>query len=242
MLPKIRTEALEENYQTPAIPRRHPKLCSWSSCRLQTMGCCCWGCGLLTRARSHCEFSPCELFGQYEVNKQPCSGILVVGRMEYTCWAVVQQLAWWVGFFLTLWRVDGGVIIWRFLVRFWVSVWCFVYFIITSFIFIHEGLCWEFMMVGLILETLAFGKGIVAAIGLLVWLSCTWWFGIFTQQTLAQMISERRMVSACCDNHFRQRKPINNPAACVPPAIPCSSSHPSTKLGVCVAEEAKILE
>jgi hypothetical protein len=45
------------------------------------------------------------------------------------------------GYFLALWRVDRWVIIWSFLVRFWVSLWCFVYFIITSFIFMHEGLC-----------------------------------------------------------------------------------------------------
>jgi len=47
-----------------------------------------------------------------------------------------------------------------------------------------------FMMLGLIVETLSFGNGIVAAIGLRVWLSCNWLFGIFTQQKLARMISE----------------------------------------------------
>jgi hypothetical protein len=65
---------------------------------------------------------------------------LVVERMECTGWTVVQGFALWVGKFLALWRVDGWVIIWRFLVRFWVSFWCFAYFIITSFIFMHKGL------------------------------------------------------------------------------------------------------
>jgi hypothetical protein len=87
---------------------------------------------------------------------------------------VVQGFALRVGIFLTLWRVDGWVIIWNFLVRFWVSIWCFVYFIITSFIFMHEGLCSEFMMLGLIIETFIFGNGIGAAIGLHVWLSYNW--------------------------------------------------------------------
>jgi len=43
--------------------------------------------------------------------------------------------------------------------------WCFLYLIITSFIFMHEGLVWVFTMLGLIVETLIFGSGIVAAIG-----------------------------------------------------------------------------
>jgi hypothetical protein len=60
--------------------------------------------------------------------------------MECTGWTVVQGFALLVGIFLALWRVDGWVIIWSFLVRFRVSFWCFVYFIIASFIFIHEGL------------------------------------------------------------------------------------------------------
>jgi len=73
-----------------------------------------------------------------------------------------------------LWRVDGWVIIWSFLVTFQVSFWCLVYFIITSFIFMHEGLCWEFTMWGLIVETFVLGKGIVVAIWLHAWLSCNW--------------------------------------------------------------------
>jgi len=74
-------------------------------------------------------------------------------------------------------------------VRFWVSFWCFVYFIITSFIFMHEELYCKFMMLELIVETFIFGKGIVAVIGLHIWLSCNWYFSIFTQQKLARMIS-----------------------------------------------------
>jgi len=85
-----------------------------------------------------------------------------------------QGFELWVGIFLALWMVDGWVIIWSFLERFWVSFWCFLHFIIPSFIFMHEGLCWEFTMLGLIIETFIFGKGIVAAIGLRVWLSCNW--------------------------------------------------------------------
>jgi hypothetical protein len=62
----------------------------------------------------------------------------------------------------------------EFLVRFWVSFWCYVYLIITSFIFMHEGLWWEFTMSGLIFETCIFRKGIVAVTALCVWLSCNW--------------------------------------------------------------------
>jgi len=142
------------------------------------------------RARSHCESSHCRLFGQQEAHKQPHSCKLVVVRMECTGWTVVQGLALWVGIFLALWRVDEWVIICSFLVRFWVSVRCFVYYIITSFIFTHQGLCWEFTRLGLIIETFIFGNSIVAAIGLHVWLSCNWYFGIFTKQKLAQVISE----------------------------------------------------
>ena len=56
----------------------------------------------------------------------------------------------------------------------------------------HAGLCWEFMMLGLIIETLVFRKGTVAMIALHLWLSCNWLFGIFTPQKLAQIISETR--------------------------------------------------
>jgi hypothetical protein len=45
-------------------------------------------------------------------------------------------------------------------------------------------------MLGLIVETLLFGNSIVAVIGLRVWLSCNLWFGNFTQQKLARMITE----------------------------------------------------
>jgi len=72
------------------------------------------------------------------------------------------------------------VIIHSFLVRFWISFWCFVYFIITSFICMHKGLCWEFTILGLIFEVFGFGKGIVAMTGLHVQQSCNWYFGIFT--------------------------------------------------------------
>ena len=74
--------------------------------------------------------------------------------------------------FLALWRVDRWVIIWSFLVIFWVSFWCCVYFIITSFIFKHEGLSWKFTMFGLIVEMFVFENGIVAANGLYTYLSC----------------------------------------------------------------------
>jgi len=82
----------------------------------------------------------------------------------------------------------------EFLVRFWVSFWCSVYFIITWFIFMHEGRCCKFTMLGLIIQIFIFGNGIVPATGLRVWLSCNWWFGIFTQQRLTRMISETRRV------------------------------------------------
>jgi hypothetical protein len=72
---------------------------------------------------------------------QPRSCKLVGVRMECTGWTVVRGFALWVGIFLELWRVDGWVIIWNFLVMFWFSFWCFVYFIITSFTMMHEGLC-----------------------------------------------------------------------------------------------------
>jgi len=41
--------------------------------------------------------------------------------MEYTGWKVVQGFVLWVGIFLALWRVDGWVILWSLLERFWVS-------------------------------------------------------------------------------------------------------------------------
>jgi len=56
----------------------------------------------------------------------------------------------------------------------------------------HEGLCLEFTILGLIGETFIIGKGIVVAIGLCVWLSCNWYFDSFTQQKLARMISKTR--------------------------------------------------
>jgi hypothetical protein len=81
---------------------------------------------------------------------------------------VVHGFALWVGIFLALWKVDRWVIIWSFLVRFWVSLWCFVNFIITSFKFMHEGQCSGFHMLGQILKRFIFGKGIVAVLGHLV--------------------------------------------------------------------------
>jgi len=94
--------------------------------------------------------------------------------MECTGKTVVQGFALWAGMFLALWRVDGWVIIWSWLEWFGVSFWRFVYFIITSVIFMLEGLCGEFTMLGLISEKLVFWKSIVAAIELGVWLSCNW--------------------------------------------------------------------
>jgi hypothetical protein len=49
-------------------------------------------------------------------------------------------------------------------------------------------------MLRLIVETFIFGNGIVAGIGLRVWLSWNWLFGIFTQQKLPRLISEMRRV------------------------------------------------
>jgi len=92
--------------------------------------------------------------------------------MECTGWTVVQGFALCNvgGLFLALWRVDEWVLVWSFLVRFWVSFWCFVYFIITLVIYIHDGLWWKFRMLGFVIETLLFGNGIVAAIRPHVWL------------------------------------------------------------------------
>jgi len=170
---KSGTETSKVHCQTAAIPWSYPKLCSWCLCQLLAKPCCWWGCGLVTQARSDCESSLSWLFCQNKAYKKPprCKSVV---RMECGGWTAVQGFAWWVGFVLALWRVDGWVMIWCLLVRFWVSFWCFGYLIITSFIFIHEGLCWEFRMLGLIFGTVIFGKGIVAAIGLRVWLSCNW--------------------------------------------------------------------
>ena len=103
---------------------------------------------------------------------------------------VVQRFALWVSIFLTLWRANGWMIIWSFLVRFWGSFCCFVYLIITSFIVMHNGLYWEFTMLRLIVDTFVFGHGIVAVIGLRVWLSCNCYFSILTRQKLPRMIIE----------------------------------------------------
>jgi len=173
-LPIVWTDASKEDYHTAATPWGHLKPCSWSLCRLRAKHCCRWGCGLATRARSHCESSRCRLFGQWEAYKQPPCCKLVVVQMECTGLTVVHGFALSVVNFLALWRVDGWVKIWSFLVRFWVSFWCFVYFRITSFIFMHAGLCWEFKMLGLIVEMLIFGNGIEAATGHRVWLSWNW--------------------------------------------------------------------
>jgi len=54
----------------------------------------------------------------------------------------------------------------------------------------HEGLCWEFMILKLVVQMFVLGKDLVAAIEISVWQSCDWKFGIFTQQQLAQMISD----------------------------------------------------
>jgi hypothetical protein len=50
---------------------------------------------------------------------------------------VVQGFALLVGIFPALWGVGRWVKVWSFLVSFW----CLVYFVITSFMFMHEGLC-----------------------------------------------------------------------------------------------------
>jgi hypothetical protein len=51
-------------------------------------------------------------------------------------------------------------------------VWCFVTCIITSGIFMHEVLCWEFTMFELIIEFLVTGQCIVAVFALCVKYSC----------------------------------------------------------------------
>jgi hypothetical protein len=94
--------------------------------------------------------------------------------MECNGWMVVQGFEWWVGKFLALWRVDGWVIIWSFLVRYLVTFWCFVYFMITSCILLHKGLSLKFIMLQLIVKTFIYGNGIVADIGLHEWLSSNW--------------------------------------------------------------------
>jgi len=48
---------------------------------------------------------------------------------------------------------------------------CFVHFVITLDMIMHQGLHSEFMMSGCIVETVDCGKGLVAAIELHVWLS-----------------------------------------------------------------------
>jgi len=173
-LPKDWKQVLKDDYQTAAIPWSHPKLCSWSLCPLRAKPCPWGGCGLAIWARSPCESSQHRLFGQSDAYQKQPSGKFVIVRMECTGWTVVHGFPSWVGMVLALWRVDGWVIIWSFLVMFWVTFWCFVYFIITSFIFMHEGLCWEFTMWGIMFEMFLFGKGIVAAIGVGLWLSCNW--------------------------------------------------------------------
>jgi len=49
-------------------------------------------------------------------------------------------------------------------------------------------------MLGLIVETLVFGKSTVPAIGVSVWLSCNAEIGISAQQKIARMISAMRML------------------------------------------------
>ena len=71
---------------------------------------------------------------------QPPSCKLVVMRLEGTGCKIVQGYVLWVGIILALWRVDGGMIIWSFLERFWLSFYCCIDFLITSVIFRHEGL------------------------------------------------------------------------------------------------------
>jgi len=196
MLPYVWKKTSHEDYQTAHIPWNHPKTWSWSLCRLLAMYCFWWACSLAIYTQSHCGSSWCGLFGQWEWYKQPPSCPLVVVRIKCTGWMVIQGFVLCVGIFLALWRVDGWVIIWSFLERFWVSFWYVIYCIITSIIFMHEGLCWKFTMLWVMVETLVLEKGIVVAIGLCVWLSCNWEFGIFAQQTLARMIFGMRTQSS----------------------------------------------
>jgi len=215
---KVWMEASEEDYQIAVIPWSHPEAGAWSLCRLWANSCWWGGFGLATCARSHWKSSHCRLVGQYEAYKQPPRCISVILRMECTGLTIVSGFKLWVGLYLALWRVDGRVIIWSYLVRLWVSLWCFVYFIITFFIFILEGLCWEFTMLGLIIETFVFGKGIVAATVLWIWLSFNWQFGTFTQQELAWMITEMRMLFGglweCFSSKERYQQPCSILATC----------------------------
>jgi len=191
--PNVPMEASKVDYYTAAILWSHPTVYSWSLCWLWAKRCC-WGWwGLARRVQSHSESPHCRLFGQYDACKQPPSCKPIIVLMECTSCTVVQDFAWFVGIFLALWRVDRWVIIWSCLVRFWVSVWCFVYFIITAFLFMYEGLCEEITMMELIVEIFVFGNGIVAAIGHHIWLSHIWLFGIFTQLKLAWDSSEVQM-------------------------------------------------
>jgi len=173
-LPHVQMETSKADYQTVAIPWSHPKQCYWFLLQLQAKHCWWWGCGFAIWVQSHSQSSRCRLFGQLEVYKQPPSCKLVVVRMKCTSWMVVQGFRLWVGIFLSLWRVDGWVIIESFWVRIWVSIWWVVNCIIIPFIFMHERQYWEIKMLGLIIVMFHFGKGIVAAIGLHVWLSWNW--------------------------------------------------------------------
>ena len=123
-------------------------------------------------------------------------------KIKCTGWTVIEVFGEWVGISLALCRVDGWVIIWSFLMMFLVTFWCFIYFVITSFIFMHEELCSHFTMLGVIVETFVVEKGIVAAIVLRGWLSWNWSFRIFTQPMLAWMIGDSQ-------THFSSlRKPL----------------------------------
>jgi hypothetical protein len=57
-------------------------------------------------------------------------------------------------------------------------------------------------MLGLIVETFIFGKGVVAAIGLHVRPSSNWLFGIIRQQKLAQMIRETETIFCLLQYRF----------------------------------------
>jgi len=127
----------------------YTSMITWWIIQLQAL----WPIGSV-HAAAQLQISHCE-DGMHWLNG--CSRICIVG-----------------GYFLALWRVDRWVIIWSLLMMLWVSFWCFVYFIITSFIFMHEGLCWQFTMLGLIVERFVSGKGIVTMIRLCVWVSCNW--------------------------------------------------------------------
>jgi len=172
-LPMARNDASKVGYEEPAIPSSDPTPSSRSLCRWWAADHCWWRCGIATWAQSLSETSRCWRFGYFQGNRQhPCCTWVVV-RMKFTGMCV-QGFPLRVGISLALWMVDGWVILWSCLERFWVSLWCVDYCIIKSVIFRHEWRCWEFILLGLIVKMLGFENGTVAEIGHHEWLSCDW--------------------------------------------------------------------